>query len=287
MCDLWMHTIERDTPAGALPAQISAARRDILAAHGPVDRLKLYNAGSFFDPRAVPERDYEGIAETLSGCRHVIVESHPSLVGHRTVRFLEILCRRTPGAALEVAMGLETAHPQALERLNKRMTVDDFVRAAARLTAWGVAVRAFLLVSPPFVPLDAQDEWLLRSTDVAFGAGASVVSLIPARSGNGTLDAFDPVEFVPPRLADLERSFDAGLRRVPAGGARLFADIWDLERFSDCDACLDARRERLRAMNHAQLPLPTVSCTACGAPPVASAFRRKNSVASAFRRKIT
>jgi radical SAM enzyme (TIGR01210 family) len=284
MCDLWMHTIGRDTPAGALPAQISAARRDILAAHGPVDRLKLYNAGSFFDPRAVPDGDLEAIAEALAGCTHVIVESHPSLVGERTVRFLEVLSRRAPGAAVEVAMGLETAHPEALERLNKRMTVDDFERAAARLTSWGVAVRAFLLVSPPCVPRDAQDEWLLRSIDVAFSAGASVVSLIPTRSGNGTLDALDPAEFVPPRLADLERSFDAGLRRVPSGGARLFADTWDLERFSDCAACLDARRDRLRAMNHAQRPLPAVSCEACGDPPVASAA---SPVASAFRRKIT
>jgi hypothetical protein len=29
-------------------------------------------------------------------------------------------------------MGLETAHPAALERLNKRMTLDDFTRAAMR-----------------------------------------------------------------------------------------------------------------------------------------------------------
>jgi hypothetical protein len=266
MCDLWRYTIEHDTPGGALPAQISAARRDIAHSHGLVDRIKLYNAGSFFDPRAVPESDYEPIAEALVGCPHVIVESHPSLVGERVLRLVDALHRRTPDAALEVAMGLETAHPEALERLNKRMTVGDFERAAARLRSWGVAVRAFLLVSPPFVPRDAQDEWLLRSIDVAFRAGASVVSLIPTRAGNGTLDALDPSSFVPPRLADLERSVDAGLGRVPAGGARLFADIWDLARFSDCDACFDARRDRLRAMNHGQCLLAAISCGACAGP---------------------
>jgi radical SAM enzyme (TIGR01210 family) len=262
MCDLWTYTIERDTPCGALPAQISAARRDVAAAHGAIAGIKLYNAGSFFDPRAVPDSDYDAIAAALAGCSNVIVESHPSLVGERTVRFLESLNRRG-STTLEVAMGLETAHPEALERLNKRMTVDDFSGAAARLGSWGITVRAFLLVSPPFVPGDAQDEWLLRSIDVALGAGASVVSLIPTRAGNGALEALEPSEFRPPRLADLERSFDAGLRRIVPARTRLFADIWDLARLSDCGACLDARRDRLRAMNLEQHVLPRVSCTAC------------------------
>ena len=50
-------------------------------------------------------------------------------------------------------------------------------------------MRAFLLISPPFVPAGQQDDWLLRSIDVAFSCGASVVSLIPTRSGNGALEA--------------------------------------------------------------------------------------------------
>ena len=45
--------------------------------------VKLYNASNFFDPRAVPESDYDAIAEQLSGLDRVIVESHPSLVGPR------------------------------------------------------------------------------------------------------------------------------------------------------------------------------------------------------------
>ena len=27
--------------------------------------MKLYNAGSFFDPRAVPDADYDGVAAAL------------------------------------------------------------------------------------------------------------------------------------------------------------------------------------------------------------------------------
>jgi len=50
MCDLWRNTLTESVPRGAVPAQIDVA----LASLPPARRLKLYNSGSFFDPRAVP-----------------------------------------------------------------------------------------------------------------------------------------------------------------------------------------------------------------------------------------
>lgn len=268
MCDLWQHTTESDTPPGAIAAQVGAARDSLERAREAVTQMKLYNAGSFFDPRAVPEADYDAVAARLTGLDRVIVESHPSLVGPRTSRFLEALERhRTVGMAppaLEVAMGLETAHPDALEKLHKRMTVDGFVGAADRLRSLDVALRVFLLVSPPFVPDTEQDDWLLRSIDVACAAGASVVSLIPTRTGNGALDALaEDGSFRRPRLVDLERSLALAQDRMTSPGGRVFADLWDLDRFSDCPYCLNERRERLRAMNLEQRYLPEVSCSNC------------------------
>ena len=236
--------------------------------------MKLYNAGSFFDPRAVPEGDYDAVAASLAGLTRVIVESHPSLVGARTARFLEALhsldARRRhqpagmPLPALEVAMGLETAHPDALERLNKKMTVEDFLAAAGRLRSLGAALRVFLLVSPPFVPDADQDAWLRRSVDVALEAGAAAISLIPTRPGNGALGDLEKEGlFRPPGLRDLERSVAvAQVRAVPAG-ARVFADLWDLDRFADCRHCLDARRDRLRRINLDQHNLPMTPCSHC------------------------
>jgi archaeosine synthase beta-subunit len=268
MCDLWQHTTPGDTPPGAIAAQVAAARDTLEASRESVRQMKLYNAGSFFDPRAVPEGDYDAIAAALSGLTRVIVESHPSLVGARTSRLLETLDRhRTAGVAapaLEVAMGLETAHPEALEKLHKKMTVGGFVVAADRLKSLGVALRVFLLVSPPFVPRAEQDDWLLRSVDLACAAGASVVSLIPTRTGNGALDALaEDGCFSVPRLLDLERSLALAQSRMTTTGARVLADLWDLARFADCPRCLDARRDRLRAMNLEQRYLPQVSCPQC------------------------
>lgn len=189
MCDLWKQTTDTNTPAGAIPAQIRSACERIDAQSRAAPHIKLYNAGSFFDPRAVPEADYRDIAVLLRRFRRVILECHPALVGHRVDRFTRRLREECPGIALEIAMGLETAHPDALESLNKRMDVEHFVAAADYLRARHIDLRVFLLIWPPFIPAAEQDRWLLTSLDVALDCGASVISLIPTRGGNGAMEA--------------------------------------------------------------------------------------------------
>jgi len=253
MCDLWAYTIDEDTPRGAIPAQITAARQELASRHEAVAGIKLYNAGSFFDPRAVPESDYDDVAVALAGLSRVIVESHPTLVGPRVDRLIASLVRHAADGrerpALEVAMGLETAHPEALDKLNKRFTLRGFQNASDALRRRGVALRVFLLISPPFVPSNEQDEWLRRSIDAAFDCGATVVSLVPTRTGNGAMEALtDLGEFTPPAIDDIERSFALALRHAQGRG-RVFVDLWDLERFAGPAASLDSTRARLHAMN--------------------------------------
>src|SRR5262245_47744431 len=87
-CDLWKNTLTQTVPVGAIPAQIdyALALRDTAAdftrprpsfssanVHGFFEhededdgrgrfakQIKLYNSGSFFDPRAIPPEDYPG-----------------------------------------------------------------------------------------------------------------------------------------------------------------------------------------------------------------------------------
>jgi archaeosine synthase beta-subunit len=225
MCDLWRFTIREDTPAGAIAAQIQAARQIWRDRGEHISWLKLYNASNFFDPRAVPESDYAAIGAQAGGLERVIVESHPSLVGDRVDRFVAAL----NGPRLEVAMGLETAHPGALEALNKRMTLDDFSRAAEQLRRRDIDLRVFLLVAPPFIPCDEQDDWLLRSVAFAEGCGASVISLIPARAGNGTMEVLAAQKlFRAPTGDDVARSLRLVLARTTSHtpGTRIFLDPW-------------------------------------------------------------
>jgi radical SAM enzyme (TIGR01210 family) len=253
MCDLWKNTLAETVPAAAIPEQIGWA----LSRSGTPRQIKLYNSGSFFDPRAIPREDYPAIAELVRGFERVIVECHPALVGEQALKFRDLL----GGKKLEVAMGLETAHPEVLSRLNKRMTLDQFSRAAVFLREHDIAVRVFILVKPPFLDETEALLWAKRSLDFAFGSSATVASLIPTRFGNGALEALaEHGGFFPPRLATLEAVLDYGLS-LKRG--RVFADLWDLEKFSTCESCFAWRRERLQRMNLQQSVAPAVACAHC------------------------
>jgi radical SAM enzyme (TIGR01210 family) len=253
MCDLWRNTLTETVPVGAIPAQIDYALSRMRLAKA----IKLYNAGSFFDPRAIPVEDYTAIAERVNGLEPVIVESHPALVGARCLEFRDMLSGR-----LEVAMGLETAHPEVLEKLNKRMTLEQFAAAADFLRGNNVDLRVFILVQPPFMNANEALDWAQRSLDFAFDCGATAASLIPTRGGNGAMEALaEAGEFAPPRLELVEAAARYG---VGLGRGRVFVDLWDLKNISECNNCYELRLARLRAMNLRQVVLDEIVCSACG-----------------------
>ena len=250
MCDLWQHTTEHPVAVGDLPAQIDHALARLPAAR----HVKLYNSGSFFDAKAVPPGDHAAIAARVAGFETVVVENHPKLCGDAVLRFRDRLRGR-----LEVALGLETAHEGVLALLNKRMTTDDFARAAALLRREGVDVRAFILLRPPFLSEEEGVEWALRSVAFAFDAGVQCCSVVPVRAGNGIMERLEREgTFAPPSMASMEAVLEAGLRM---GRGRVFMDLWDAERFYPCPACGPQRRDRLAAMNLSQRLLPPVACS--------------------------
>ena len=165
------------------------------------------------------------------------------------------------GGGFEVAMGLETAHPIVLERLNKGMSLEQFSSAAERLKQRRIDLRVFVLIHPPYMDEDEAPHWANRSIDFAFDCGASVVTLIPTRPGNGALDALaSNGDFSKPTLKALEsaQAYGIELRR-----GRVFADTWDLVQLSECSECFDAREKRLAEINLGQQNLPIVDCGRC------------------------
>lgn len=161
-------------------------------------------------------------------------------------------------------MGLETAHPEVLEKLNKRMTLDQFADAARYLRTNEIDVRAFILVQPPFMKAEEALHWAQRSLDSAFDCGVAVATLIPTRGGNGAMEALAASgEFISPRLNTIEDAVGYGLR-LQRG--RVFADLWDLKPGRECPQCFDARLQRLREMNLRQSLTSAVVCDACGKP---------------------
>ena len=252
MCDLWRNTLSESVAVGAIPEQIDFALRQL----GPAKSVKLYNSGSFFDPRAIPPEDYRAIAARLSDFERVIVECHPAFVGEQCVAFRNLLRGR-----LEVAMGLETANSDVLEKLNKRMTLDEFAAAASFLRSNEIDLRVFILVQPPFMKAEDALHWAQRSLDFAFECGAGAATLIPTRGGNGAMEALaEAGEFAPPALSLLE---DAGAYGLSLRRGRVFTDLWDVKRRTECARCFDARVQRLREMNLRQSLADAVKCSAC------------------------
>jgi radical SAM enzyme (TIGR01210 family) len=255
-CDLWRGTIDGPTPPGALIKQLDGVLRTLV---GPVpDRLKLYNASNFFDLRAVPPEDVAAIATLTAPFAAVTVESHASTIGSRTLAF----ARQIPGR-LEVAVGLETIHPVAAAEINKRLDLAQFDRAARFLIENSIDLRVFVLLGVPHVPVEESVAWTVRAVKHAAERGASLVSIIPVRGGNGEIERLQALgHFVLPTLSQLEEALDLSLL---VSGTVVTVDLWDVERLSSCERCRGDRIDRLRRLNATGRAEPRIVCSNCRA----------------------
>jgi hypothetical protein len=250
MCDLWKNTTGSSVPESAVPDQIEWALNQL----PEVKHLKLYNSGSFFDKKAIPEKDYPKIASLISNFETVIVESHPGFINEECVRFRDMI-----KSDLQIAVGLETVNTAILEKINKRMTLDDFAGSVNFLMDHDIFTRAFILLRPPFLSESEGIFWAERSLDFAFSAGVECCVVIPVRSGNGAMEQLQKKGFfAPPEIRSLEKVVEYGIEQQ---SGRVFADLWDLRLFSKCDSCLDERIRRLAEMNLNQKFLKRIKCT--------------------------
>ena len=249
MCDLWKNTTDISVPVGAIPNQIEWALEQMTE----IKHLKLYNSGSFFDQRAISGKDYKKIASLIESLETVIVESHPKLINEKCLYFRDML-----KPELQVALGLETVHPEILRKLNKQMTPDDFMNSVSYLTHHGIRSRAFILLRPPFLSESESIYWAEQSIDFAFRAGVECCIVIPVRAGNGAMDSLiQKGDFNLPDIHSLETVLEYG---IGLNRGRVFADVWDLGQFSSCNKCIDKRTERLTAMNLNQKNASPVEC---------------------------
>lgn len=250
MCDLWKNTTITSTPPGAIINQINLT----LPYMKKAKQIKLYNSGSFFDEKSIPFDEYQEIASLIAGFETVIVEGHPRLVNKKSLYFNDLL-----SGDLEVAIGLETIHPEILRKLNKKMTLQDFSKAVRFLSNHQIRSRAFILLRPPFMSESEGVYWAKKSIEFAFDNGVECCTVIPVRPGNGAMDLLMASgDFSKPSLESLEEVLDFG---IALGAGRVFADTWDLELFSTCDTCFDERRLRLEKINLSQEQTEQIKCS--------------------------
>lgn len=255
-CDLWQRTIDGPTPSGALTTQL----RTVLEAHSGhrLNRVKLYNASNFFDSRAVAPEDVTGIAELTASFAGVTVESHASTLSSKTLEF----ARAIPGR-LEVAVGLETINPVSAARINKRLDLARFDLAAQFLTDNAIELRVFVLLGAPYIAAEESLEWTERTVAYAVERGASIISIIPVRGGNGEMERLQSLgDFLPPTLSQLEDALDACARMAPAV---VTADMWDVERLPGAACCRRERIARMKRINLTGRAEPRIDCELCPA----------------------
>ena len=257
MCDLWKHTSNTPLPPGHAPTQLRTALAKLETnSDRPIEQVKIYNSGSFFDSRAIYPSDYPSLAESLSCYSRVIVENHPRLTGHPVKVFNDRL-----NSSLEIAMGLESADDKLLDKLNKRFSLNDYKRACDFLGSNNIAHRAFIMVQPPFIHPEDALELCIKTVEFAFDQDASCASLIPSRATTGAMHSLQRTgDFAQPSLAMLEQCFSNALE---LNRGRVFVDLWDLEMFSHCKTCFNLRRNRLNDMNNSQRVIPKPECKQC------------------------
>jgi radical SAM enzyme (TIGR01210 family) len=249
MCDLWKNTSDFSVSTDDITEQLDWVLPQISQA----SHIKIYNSGNFFDTKSIPVDAYPWLYKKLEGFKTLIVECHPLLIDERCLAFRDKL-----KPELQVAIGLETVNPGILSILNKGMTLENFEGSVRFLTSNNIQVRAFILLRPPFQDEDEGIKWAKRSLDFAFNCGVECCVIIPTRAGNGSLDLLkEKGYFQQPLIESLEEVLEYGIKLK---GGRVFADLWDLEKFSNCDLCFSNRESRLREMNLHQVILDKTKC---------------------------
>jgi radical SAM enzyme (TIGR01210 family) len=250
MCDLWKNTLTFPTPPGAILKQIDYA----LSRLPDADVIKLYNSSNFFDTKAIPLSDYAGIIDRVRHFKKVVVENHPKHCTQSCVDFNKQL-----NGKLEMALGLESIHPNVLPKLNKSLTIENFQKATTFLKRNKIRMRAFVLLNPPFLVDEKENiEWAVRTVAFAFECGVGICSVIPTRVGNGIMEVLQKRgDYVTPTLNALEEVLE---RSLALHEGKVFADTWDIGFLSGCDQCFDARKNRLEQMNLTQKFVEKIKC---------------------------
>ena len=118
-----------------------------------------------------------------------------------------------------------------------------------------------MLLQPPFVPEHESVYWTEKTVEFSISCGATVSCIIPTRTGNGAIDSLAiSGQFHEPNLDQLEDVMDRSLGKPEH---RVFADLWDLERFSSCEYCFNKRKSRLLEQNLSQVVSDRITCSYC------------------------
>ncbi len=144
--------------------------------------VKIYNSGSFFDPNEISVESAKYLLKKFENAERIIVESRPEFIRENILNnFLEFKEK------LMVALGLESSSDEVLENsINKGFSVQEYVRAAQYLNSFGIPIKTYVLLKPPFLTEKKAIEDAINSS-IFSSKFSEVVSLNPVNIQKGTL----------------------------------------------------------------------------------------------------
>ena len=170
-----------------------------------VKAVKIFNSGSFIDPKEIPfsaqKKIFEKIA-TLNNVEEVIIESRPEYINlHK--KELKELVDIIGGRPVWIGVGLETSNDYINHSfINKGFSFEQFKMCVKNAEECGAHVKSYILLKPPFITEKEAIDDAVTSIIDSFKAGCKIVSLNPVTVHADTLvDAlFKKRQYSPPWL---------------------------------------------------------------------------------------
>jgi hypothetical protein len=226
----------------------------MLAGSGEIERLAIFNGGSFLHESEIPSAVQDHVARWYARsptCRELFVEARPD---HVTDARLERLAAHAAGKPLTIGLGFETLDARLRNKvLRKGMSLSRFEQALATIRRHGGRAFAYVFLKPPGLSERAAYDETMATLDYLRGVGVDQMALSCAFVPPGT-----PLErlyrqsaFRPPWLwtivAIARRARELG-HPLSIGGLEDYPPpVAAAGNCGDCDATVRAAIDRHRA----------------------------------------
>ena len=213
-----------------------------------VQAVKLYNSGSFLDPKEIPVAQQKSIMAKIAqfdNIQEFVIECLPEIINMQ-IDVLKELKEIFHNKPIYIGVGLESTNAYILRSyVNKPFTFENqFIKCVKNADKVGAEVKAYLLLKPPFLTeQEAIDDAISSIRDAFQVSECKIVSLNPVCVHADTLVdlLWKKQEYSPPWLWSILEVLKECQQYVPENG-KLICEVMagGLERgphnCGECDA---------------------------------------------------
>ena len=189
-----------------------------------VKAVKLYNSGSFLDPKEIPIKSQKSIMAKIASFDHIqefVIECLPEIINQQA-NVLEELVRIFNNKPIYIGVGLESSNAYILRSyVNKPFTFENqFLKCVQNAEKVGALVKPYLLLKPPFLTEEESLIDAINSIKDAFSSGCKIISLNPVCIHADTLVdmLWKKKEYSPPWLWSIIKVLEDTIEFIPEGG---------------------------------------------------------------------